>query len=471
MPRRCAAIVTHLLLTAEIRLEHDVVFVRQRARQLAELLEFDNQEQTRIATAVSEIARNAYDYGGGGRAEFAVDADTRSFVVRIIDRGRGMVDVERILAGRYESPTGMGLGIVGARRLTDRFDIVSVPGRGTTVTLAKRLPVRSTPLTTARMAEIAQLIATAPRDSVAELQAQNQELLRSLDEVQQRRAEVERLNLELEETNRGVLALYAELDDRAVELARASELKSRFLSNISHELRTPLNSILNVTRLLLDRIDGGLTPEQERQVTLVRGAAATLVDIVNDLLDIARIEAGKTVLRLDTFSVDDLVGALRGMMRPLMSTDSVLLVVEPVPPDAMMYSDEGRLSQILRNLLANAVKFTERGEIRLSVSVGEETVVFRVADTGIGIAQEDLGRIFEEFGQVETPLQRRLGGSGLGLPLSRQLAHLLGGTLSVQSTPARGSVFTLEVPRVFGQSPVSAGSQSHISNSSETMHA
>ena len=462
----------HLILTADIRLEQDVVFVRQRARQVAALLDFDGQEQTRIATAVSEIARNAYDYGGGGRAEFAVDIAARSFIVRIIDQGRGIIDVDRILSGRYESPTGMGLGIVGARRLTDQLDIVSAPGRGTSVTLTKRLPPRAQPVTAVRVAEIAELIAAAPRDSLAELKAQNQELLRSLDEVQRRRAEVERLNLELEETNRGVLALYAELDDRAAELARASELKSRFLSNISHELRTPLNSILNVTRLLLDRVDGGLTVEQERQVTLVRGAAATLIDIVNDLLDIARIEAGKTVLRLDTFPLEELLGALRGMLRPLMTSEAVVLVVEPVPPGATMYSDEGRLSQVLRNLLANAVKFTERGEIRLGASVNDDRVVFTVSDTGIGIAPVDLERIFEEFGQVETPLQRHAVGSGLGLPLSRQLAHLLGGTLSVESTPGAGSVFTLEVPRVFGNVPAGAGSHpTHDYPTSETTHA
>jgi signal transduction histidine kinase len=460
---------THLVLTAEIRHEHDVVYVRQRARQLAALLEFDGQEQTRLATAVSEIARNAYDYGGGGRAEFAVDPDAKTFVMRIIDQGRGIADLERILTGRYESPTGMGLGIVGARRLTDRLDIVSAPGRGTTVTLVKRLPARIGPVTREQLADVARAIAAAPRDSVAELQAQNQELLRSLDEVQRRRAEVERLNLELEETNRGVLALYAELDDRAAELARASELKSRFLSNISHELRTPLNSILNVTRLLLDRLDGPLTVEQERQVALVRGSANSLVDIVNDLLDLARIEAGKTVLRLGTFPIEDLVGALRGMMRPLMTSDAVVLLMDPVPAGVTMYSDEGRVSQILRNLLANAVKFTERGEIRLGATVHDERVIFTVADSGIGIAQEDIARIFEEFGQVETPLQRHAVGSGLGLPLSRQLAQLLGGTLLVESTPGAGSVFTLDLPRVFGDvTALPEGLSQHHTATSET---
>ena len=459
-----------LLLTVDIRLEHDVVVVRQRARQLAALLDFDGQEQTRIATAASEIARNAFGYGGGGRAEFGVDVEAHAFLIRVSDRGPGIRELERILAGRYESPSGMGLGIIGARRLTDRFEIESVPGEGTTVTLGKRLPARVGRLTAERLAAVERAIGSAPRDTLGELQAQNQELLRSLDEVEERRAEVERLNLELEETNRGVLALYAELDDRAVELARASELKSRFLSNISHELRTPLNSVLNVTRLLLDRLDGELTPEQERQVLLVRGSAASLVEIVNDLLDLARIEAGKTVLRLTTFPIEDLVGALRGMIRPLLTSDQVALVVEPVPPEATMHSDEGRVSQILRNLLSNAVKFTEAGEVRLSTEVSGELVVFSVADTGIGISPADLERIFEEFGQVETPLQRRAAGSGLGLPLSRQLAHLLGGELRVESEPGVGSVFTLTLPRTAGN-PVSDAGGSHHQQMGHPTHA
>ena len=142
-----------------------------------------------------------------------------------------------------------------------------------------------------------ELALLAPHEPLAELREQNRELVRALDEVRERQAEVERLNQELAETNRGVLALYAELDEKAADLARASELKSRFLSNISHELRTPLNAILNITRLLLDRADGPLADEQDRQIRFVRSAATSLSEMVNDLLDLARIEAGRSVVR------------------------------------------------------------------------------------------------------------------------------------------------------------------------------
>lgn len=438
-----------LIHCADLRHEEDVVLVRQQARHLAMLLGFDAQDQTRIATAISEIMRNAFDYAGGGRVVFAI-ADHSLFVVRVADEGPGISQLDAVLDGRYQSRTGMGLGIVGARRLMDHFYIMSGPG-GTTVTLQKELPLASRSLGTERLQELSrQVRAAAPRDPLGELQSRNHELLQALEELRIRQHEVERLNGELAETNRGVLALYAELDDRALQLGRASELKSNFLSSISHELRTPLNAIHNVTRLLLDRMDGELTAAQEHQVRLIRNAAATLTDMVNDLLDLARIEAGKTVLRLSEFTVADLLGALRGMLRPLISGEAVALTVDQSGA-WIMRSDEGKVSQILRNLVSNAVKFTPRGEIRLNAELDatDDEMVFSVADTGIGIGPADLERIFEEYAQVQNELQPRSGGTGLGLPLSRKLATLLGGTLTARSEPGRGSTFTLRIPRVY----------------------
>ena len=186
-----------VLLRTEIRLEQDVVLVRQRARQIAALLGFDGQDQTRIATAVSEIARNAYQYAGGGWAEFAVAPETGYMIARVTDRGPGILDVEEVLDGRYVSKTGMGLGIVGARRLTDLFEVTGGAGVGTCVTLGKRFPHPFAPLSPVRLAEIAQgLTADLSRDPLAELQAQNQELLRTLQEVQARQSDIERLNAE-----------------------------------------------------------------------------------------------------------------------------------------------------------------------------------------------------------------------------------------------------------------------------------
>ncbi len=435
------------ILTTDVRGEQDVVLARQRARQIASLLGLDALDQTRLATAVSEIARNAVMYGNGGRVMFGLLDDPAMLLVRVSDRGPGIARLQDVLDGRYRSSTGMGLGIVGARRLVERFEIESASGQGTIVVLGKQLPPGA-PVSAGMVARVSRELAiTLPADPLSEVRAQNQELLRALQEGRERQTEVERLNQELAETNRGVLALYAELDEKAADLARASELKSRFLSNISHELRTPLNAILNITGLLIDRIDGPLTAEQERQVRFVRGAATTLSEMVNDLLDLARIEAGRSIVRPSVFTLADLFAGLRGMFRPIMSSDRVGLVIEDPAEVMELATDEGKLSQILRNLISNALKFTESGEVRVSAAADAGGMIrFTVADTGIGIAPEDQERIFEEFAQLESALQRRAIGAGLGLPLSRRLAELLGGRLTVTSAPGVGSVFTLVIP-------------------------
>jgi CheY-like chemotaxis protein/two-component sensor histidine kinase len=220
---------------------------------------------------------------------------------------------------------------------------------------------------------------------------------------------------------------------------------------MSHEFRTPLNSVLALSRLLLARTDGDLTPEQEKQVQFIRKSAESLTELVNDLLDLAKVEAGKTVVTPVEFKVEALFGALRGMLRPLLVGDAVALIFEDSEDVPALYTDEGKISQILRNFLSNAIKFTEKGEVRVwaTAESGADTVTFHVGDTGIGIAEEDLGVIFEEFGQVTHPMQSRVKGTGLGLPLSKRLAELLGGSIAVQSAPGQGSVFSVTVPRVY----------------------
>ncbi len=441
------------ILNLEIRLEHDVVLARQRARQIAGLLGFDTQDQTRLATAVSEIARNAFQYAGGGKAEFLVEEEPPStLLVRIRDRGSGIKDLQTILEGRYTSPTGMGLGIIGVRRLMDRFQIDSAAGQGTTVELGKVLPRRAPALTGQVLGRIAEELARRPaHNPFEEVQQQNQELMRALELLQERQEELRLLNRELEDTNRGVVALYSELDEKADYLRRASEMKSRFLSNMSHEFRTPLNSIQGLSRLLLDRSDGELTAEQEKQVAFIRKAAEDLMELVNDLLDLARVEAGKVVIRPVEFHVSALFGALRGMLRPLLAhNSSVALVFDEAAGLPPLETDEAKVSQVLRNFISNALKFTERGEIRVSAVAGaDDTIVFAVADTGIGVAADDQERIFQEFTQVESDRQKRVKGTGLGLPLSRKLAELLGGSIFLRSEPGVGSTFSLSLPRVY----------------------
>ena len=276
-------------------------------------------------------------------------------------------------------------------------------------------------------------------------------MLKTLQELRSRQEELELLNRELEDTNRGVVALYAELDERADYLRRASELKTKFLSNVSHEFRTPLNSIISLARLLLDRIDGDLTAEQIKQVRYIESSARDLQEMVNDLLDLAKVEAGKIRIRPKRFEVHELFSALKGMLKPLLAdNNSVDLVFEDAMELPPLRTDEGKVSQILRNLISNALKFTPNGKVTVSAMMLEnQWVQFMVEDTGIGIAPEHHEDIFREFSQVENPLQEKHRGTGLGLPLCRNLAMLLGGTIWLESEPGRGSTFFVRLPSVY----------------------
>ncbi|HAA29687.1 MAG TPA: histidine kinase [Cyanobacteria bacterium UBA8553] len=448
------------ILTVEIRYEQDVVLTRQRARQIAQALGFDSQDQTRLATAVSEIARNAFQYAQGGKVEFWVEGESpTSFLICIRDQGQGIANLKAVLDGQQISTTGIGVGIVGSQHLMDQFHIESTPGQGTSVLMGKTLPKHAPLLTVERLGQIADELVMrspsvstgfSPQNPYEEIQQQNQELLRTLEELRKREEQLTQLNQELEDTNRGVVALYAELDEKATSLQKANELKTRFLSNMSHEFRTPLNSIMSLSRLLLERFDGDLTTEQEKQVTFIRQAAEGLSELVNDLLDIAKVEAGKVEVHPNEFEVSDLFGTLKGMLRPLLAYNSSISLVFEEPINLpTLYTDEAKVAQILRNFISNALKFTQTGEIRISAVKGHDRVTFSVADTGIGIAPEDRERIFEDFVQVKSGLQKKVKGTGLGLPISRKLVELLGGSVWVTSELGVGSTFFTSIPIVY----------------------
>lgn len=272
--------------------------------------------------------------------------------------------------------------------------------------------------------------------------------------IAQLQSETAALREELDETNQGVLALYAELDTQAEQLRQASDLKSRFLSYMSHEFRTPLGSILSITGLLSDELDGPLSPEQHKQVAFVSVAARELSDMVDDLLDLAKIEAGRITISPAWFDMFDLFAALRGMFRPIVDASAVDLIFEEPVGLPRLYTDDKKLGQILRNFIANSLKFTTRGEVRVSARMeGSDRVRFAVSDTGIGIAPALHGALFEDFSQVDSPLQKRLRGTGLGLSLCKRFAALLGGEVGVQSTPGKGSTFFVIIPLAIAMEP------------------
>lgn len=267
-------------------------------------------------------------------------------------------------------------------------------------------------------------------------------------------AEAEALRAELDETNQGVLALYAELDNQAEELRQASDLKSRFLSYMSHEFRTPLGSILSITSLLADELDGPLGPEQHKQVGFISTSARELSDMVDDLLDLAKIEAGRITISPAWFDMFDLFAALRGMFRPIVDAGAVDLIFEEPVGLPRLYTDDKKVAQILRNFISNSLKFTQAGEVRVSARLeNEREIRFAVSDTGIGIPSELHNTLFEDFSQIDSPLQKRLRGTGLGLSLCKRFAMLLGGRVGVESTPGVGSVFYVVIPLAIAQEP------------------
>ncbi|HEU0029807.1 MAG TPA: ATP-binding protein [Kofleriaceae bacterium] len=424
----------------DIRGEDDVVRAHQTTRTIVAQLGFSTFEQTRIATAMSEIARNALIYAGGGSVTLALDDAREALTVIVLDRGPGIEDLAAVLAGERRSSTGLGVGIPGARRLMDSFAVESTSA-GTRVEMTKRLPRRAQgKVDSLRVGQMRSQLAGQLADDPT------QEIRRLQRDIIERDTRIVELTEELDETNRGVMALHAELEERAEYQRRAVELRTRLVSEMGHELRTPLHSISTISQFLIDRLDGELNAEQDKQVHIIHEVAESLTAYVNDLLELARTDAGKATVHASMFSVEGLLKTLRRIMQPLVPAKVTLaFTVEPNLP--AVSSDEHKISQVLRNLVANALKFTEAGRVDVRAYRGTaDHIVFEVQDTGIGIAPEHHDLIFHEFAQVDGHVQARTRGSGLGLPLSRRLAHLLGGTLTVSSTAGVGSTFRFELP-------------------------
>ncbi|HEY0252198.1 MAG TPA: HAMP domain-containing sensor histidine kinase, partial [Kofleriaceae bacterium] len=255
-----------------------------------------------------------------------------------------------------------------------------------------------------------------------------------------------RANADLRDSSSGVRALLDELQDKADQTQNDSEVKTRLVSNLSHELRTPLHSILGLTELLASERDGKLADEQAKQLRFIRSSAEDLLALVNYVLDLGRLDANQAHLRVEKFRLGDLFGAMRGVMKPLIPEGAPIELVIEEPPDAELETDRSKLAQVIRNLVSNALKFTERGTVEVSATTRDNRLIVKVHDTGIGIASEDLPKVFEEYGQIDSPLQRKLKGTGLGLPLAQKLTSRLGGTLVVESEVGVGSTFTLDVP-------------------------
>lgn len=434
------AILLHLVL----RREQDVFAVRQRGREAAAALGLEHQDQIRLATALSDVGRQLLARAAGVEVTFRIHGQPEN--LRIDLAVPGSVDQRALL------PAG---------RLVDVLEVTD-DGHGTVVMLSRRLPAPD--LLAADQVERARrtLAASAVASPLDELTSQNEHLLSALEEAHQQRDRLKALNdeleetnrgvmalylqlsSELEETNRGVVALYAELDEKSGQLRAASEAKTRFLANVSHELRAPVTAVIGLIRLLSDPASDPLTSAQAEQIALMRGSASDLLSLVNDLLDLAKAESGHLEPGWAPVDLSQLFKQLRGTVRAVLTNPDVELVVDTPGDGAWIESDEALLTQVLRNLLHNAVKFTEQGQVTMQASCDGRHWTITVADTGIGIPAAQHERIFEEF--VQLPGRQKVHGTGLGLPYARRLVGILGGDMTMVSEPGRGSTFTVALP-------------------------
>ncbi|MCJ2050095.1 ATP-binding protein [Methylobacterium sp. J-070] len=486
------------LLTSAVKHEDDIVTVRQRVRRLAERLGFEVQDQTRIATAVSEIARNAYGYAGGGRIEYGLDQgrDGQFLVVRVSDKGPGIAELDAILEGRFRSTTGLGIGITGSRRLMDCFEVDTVSGNGTVVTFGKRLPPGAESFTGPTLAALAEDVARArTAEPLVALREQNRELLSSLAELAERQEEAQRLNRELADTNRGVVALHAELEAQATLLreagallesqvaARTAELADanvRLLTEaaererMEHNLRQSqkmeavgqltggvahdFNNLLTVIKSSTDLLKRPNLPE-DRRVRYI-GAISDTVDraakLTGQLLAFARRQA----LMPEVFAACDSVRAIGDMMGTL--TGSRIQIVTDLPEETcFVHADPSQFDTALVNMAVNARDAMDgEGQLLIRVrpvdampamrgqaAVPAAFVAVSISDTGVGIPADGLERIFEPFFTTKAVGQ----GTGLGLSQVFGFAKQSGGEVAVESEVGRGTTFTLYLPRVAGE--------------------
>jgi CheY-like chemotaxis protein/signal transduction histidine kinase len=300
-----------------------------------------------------------------------------------------------------------------------------------------------------------------------ELRAANAELEEQSQSLQRQQAELEQTNVQLEQQTDELTAqrddlgrAQTALEVQARELEQASRYKSEFLANMSHELRTPLNSLLILARLLVDNRGGRLDAEQVRYAQTIESAGNDLLTLINDILDISKIEAGRLDLTIASIGIASLFDKLRSAFATTAAQKGLSLRIEISPGLPPLESDAQRLEQVLKNFLSNAMKFTDRGEIALTALPRGEKLALTVRDTGIGIPAEQQQVIFEAFRQADGTINRKYGGTGLGLSISRELARLLGAEIEVESASGQGSAFTLLIPHKYDAGAIRPASNS-----------
>ena len=414
-----------VLLQLEIQGEPDVVRVRRRAREIATLLGFDHQDQTRVATAASEVARNAFQYASGGKVTFSLDTEgAAAFVVRVSDEGPGIANLTAILDGRVKSRTGLGVGLVGSRRLMDDVRVDSVEGRGTTVELRKSLPAQASMVTSQLLRSIeTELSRQSSETPFDEVRRQNQELIRVLNDLKAHQAELARVNLALEER---------------------VEFERQLVGIVSHDLRNPLGAILMSAALLVRRAN--LDDAQLRAVNRISAAGDRAERMIRDLLDFtqARIGGGIPVQRADM----DMHALARNIIDELRTAHLEREIQLEQSGDGGGVWDSDRVAQILTNLVRNAIQNSPRGTPVHVESCGVgDSLLLKVHNHGVPISPEAGAVLFEPMRRGGAQAQKGHYGLGLGLFIVKQIVVAHQGAIAFHSSEAEGTTFSVSLPR------------------------
>jgi signal transduction histidine kinase len=437
----------HLLLTVTVRSELDVIASRLRARQITALCSFGNHEQTRIATAVSELARNAFVYASGGKVRFFVGnmGQRQALVVTVDDHGAGIAGLERLLAEDVEPHGGKVGGMLAARRLMDRCHIVT-GSQGTHIVLAKAFPAQ-TPLLDAGDIDraMSQLAALPSNVALSEAHQQNRELTDALAALQAKQLELLEVSACLERTNRQVEALNVLLNEKASSLASADRRKDEFLSILSHELRSPLSAVSMAGQLLENSSDTASQGVKLGQ--LITRQTRHMSRLVEDLLDVSRVSRGLVSISKTVVDMREVVDAAFEQHAPAARAKGHAVSQAVSLEHCTVDGDRTRLVQIVANLLGNAIRYTpDGGRIEVRVSAHEGWLLLRVSDNGIGIAPELMPHLFDLYTQAERSSDSRNSGLGLGLALVKSLVEAHGGSVAASSAGAgRGSQFEVRL--------------------------
>ncbi|MDB6028727.1 MAG: signal transduction histidine kinase [Verrucomicrobiales bacterium] len=447
------------LLHVELCYEHDVVLSRQRARQVAALVGFSAQDQVRIATSVSEIARNTFRYAGRGKVEFFLQTEPRPILQMIFsDHGQGIPNLSTILAGKYVSRSGMGLGIVGTKKLMDKFEIETGP-KGTTVSMGKYIGSELNEFNKEFFSYLTdELSLQTSQEPFVELQQQNQELLGAFSELEKRQNELTHLNVELQETKRQLNLqnelLESRVSERTAELKDSLQEMEKFCYSIAHDLKAPLRAINGLTMVLQQEYAPAFDAEGKNCTNRIVEAATRMHILIVDLLDYGRLthmDVAVTPISLN----DTIAKAAEGLREVIVLTKATIEVQKEMP---IVMANSVLLDQVLSNLIENALKFVPAGVAPFVKIWAEERTVksedgtirpsvrLSIKDNGIGVDVSYHKRIFKVFERLHGE-RSVYPGTGIGLALVQKAVERMNGISGVESTLGQGSLFWIELPK------------------------